>query len=384
MDSIVDFLQSTMLIERLCGVGTYALMLGYFFNKVKYARNLAMLNKYLNCYLFILCIMAFLYIPAESADLYRWRAMSEAWINMDLDYFIEKYVLTSSVPIAYLFIYLSQSTGIDGLLPMLCAFGFFGNIFHMIKCESKLENANADSVAVTLLFIMSTGVFLEVISGVRCMLAFSIVARCAYDEMRKKKNVLLHIPLYIIAILLHTAAIPLVGMRLACMFFEKKKNPILTVVNLFLGVISILMALHLGSDYIDAAFKKAEMYTSQDVYSYVWEYIIACIAVLLLFLVLYKFKSRYPNKYHEMKNSWRYLLLILIYDVLFFSTYTIFQRFFTAGLICSVPIVMNFFNCENVNARWKMRKFVIFVLLIIIVIACSRGNLSGYKFFYLG
>ena len=143
----------------------------------------------------------------------------------------------------------------------------------MMKCESKRENVNSDSVAVTLLFVMSTGVFLEVISGVRCMLALSIVIRCAYDEMRMQKGVVRHIPLYIVAVLLHTAATPLIAIRFMCMIFEKKRNTILTFLNVIFVALCALMAVALGSDYIDAAFDKAMSYISHNVYSYVWEYL---------------------------------------------------------------------------------------------------------------
>lgn len=174
---------------------------------------------------------------------------------------------------------------------MFCAAGFFGNVFHMMKCESKRENVNSDSVAVTLLFVMSTGVFLEVISGVRCMLALSIVIRCAYDEMRMQKGVVRHIPLYIVAVLLHTAATPLIAIRFMCMIFEKKRNTILTFLNVIFVALCALMAVALGSDYIDAAFDKAMSYTSHNVYSYVWEYLIAGIGFVLILTTIHNLKK---------------------------------------------------------------------------------------------
>ena len=133
MDSIIDFIQSTMLIERLIGVCTYILTLGYFFNKIKKASSVKIINKNLNYYLITLCLLAFFYIPGESADLTRWREMSEVWSNFDFEWFWEHRIQTSSVPAGYLLVYLCQSTGINGILPMICAFGFFGNIFHILK-----------------------------------------------------------------------------------------------------------------------------------------------------------------------------------------------------------------------------------------------------------
>ena len=179
-----------------------------FFNKIKKASSVKIINKNLNYYLITLCLLAFFYIPGESADLTRWREMSEVWSNFDFEWFWEHRIQTSSVPAGYLLVYLCQSTGINGILPMICAFGFFGNIFHMLKNEAKRENVNSDSVALTLFFVISTGFFLEAISGVRCMLAFSIVIRCAYDEMRLNKNIIYNIFFYIFATYIMSFKIP--------------------------------------------------------------------------------------------------------------------------------------------------------------------------------
>lgn len=383
MDSVMGFLQSTMLVERLYGVAAYVLSLGYYFNKIQNAKNTKRIDKYLNHYLIILCILAFFYIPGQSADLSRWREIAKPWGKAGFGWFWENYVITSTAPVGYLLVYLCQLTGIDGILPMVCALGFFGNVFHMIKCEAKRENVNADSVAMTVLLVMASGVFLEVISGVRSMLAFSIVIRCVYDEMRLGKKILFHIPFYVIAVLLHPAAMPLVGIRLVCLLLEKKRSPILMFINMLFVLMSILIALRIGIDYIDAAFAKAKSYTSHNVYSYAWEYIIAAIGILLIISIVYKLKRCYPNEWLETKNSGRYLILILAYTLVFFRTYTIFQRFFSVSMISSIPVAMTLFSCENMNGRWKKRRQVVLTLLVILLLACTRGNLCGYKFFYL-
>ena len=381
MNSIVDFLQSTMLIERLFGVGAYVLALGYFYNQIRCSKDSRKIEKYLNHYLIVLCILAFFYVPGASADLSRWRAMAEPWKNADLMWFLENRVIVSTVPAGYLLVFLCQKTGIDGILPMFCAAGFFGNVFHMMKCESKRENVNSDSVAVTLLFVMSTGVFLEVISGVRCMLALSIVIRCAYDEMRMQKGVVRHIPLYIVAVLLHTAATPLIAIRFMCMIFEKKRNTILTFLNVIFVALCALMAVALGSDYIDAAFDKAMSYTSHNVYSYVWEYLIAGIGFVLILTTIHNLKKRYPDKWRELKPSIRFLSAIIAYALIFFNVYSICQRFFSVCLICAIPVVMQFFSCEYACNRGKTRRNTIIILMVVFLIACTRGNLCGYKFF---
>ena len=198
------------------------------------------------------------------------------------------------------------------------------------------------------------------------------------------KNIIYNIFFYIFAVLLHNAAMPLTGMRFICLLFEKKKKPVWTIINFLIALGSILLALRLGNDYIDAALEKATLYMSQNTYSYIWEYIIASIGILLILYVLYKLKKRYPMEWIRTKAPARYLLLNLVYTLFFFNVYSIFHRFFSASLICSIPIIIEFFSCEYAKQRYKMRFRVVLVLLIILLLASIRGNLSGYKFFYLG
>ena len=143
------------------------------------------------------------------------------------------------------------------------------------------------------------------------------------------------------------------------------------------------MAVALGSDYIDAAFDKAMSYTSHNVYSYVWEYLIAGIGFALILATIYNLKKRYPDKWRELKPSIRFLIAIIVYALLFVNVYSICQRFFSACLICAIPVIMQFFSCEYACTRGKTRRNTIIILMVVLLLACTRGNLCGYKFFVL-
>ncbi len=382
MAQITDFLSSTMLLERLAGVGLYVLVLGYYYNKVKYAEY-KQIPKYLNHYLIILCIMAFLYIPGTSADLYRWRELADPWKYTSLSWFWEKRIIPSRTPLGYLLIYTCQMTGVDGLLPMVCAFGFFGSFFHILKCEIRREGRSQESIAIAMLFIMCSGVFLEVISGIRCLLSFAIALRCVYDELFEKKGFIKHIPFYIIASLLHNAALPLVGIRLMCMLFEKKRNLILTEINILSVVVITYLTITLGDDYIDSAFAKANLYTSKNIYTNIWEYAISTLGLLTLLWILWKYKKRYCDQWQNDMIGLRYILLTLAGDICFIRTYTIFHRYCIAALIISIPVLLSFLDVEGEIELYKSRKILVVISLLILCVACVRGNLSGYKFFLL-
>lgn len=383
MDNIIEFFTSTMLIERLIGVGVYALTLGYFYNKIQHAKSARSISRYLNLYLILLCIMAFFYIPGTSADLYRWRNLALPWENASFLWFWTYRVLPSRTPLGYLLIYACQMTKIEGLLPMVCALVFFGNIFHILKCEVRRGNISSDSVAVVLLFIMSSGVFLEVISSMRCMLSFVIVLRCVYDEMYKREGFIKHIPFYIIATLLHNAALPLIGCRLVCMLFEGGKSAILTIINIFTVLITFIAAIRFGDDFIDAAFSKASSYVTHDIYSYNWEYIIAGLGITIIIRVLWKYMKRYRDQWRREIVRLRYLLLLVAGDLIFVGIYSIFHRYHTAVIIASIPALLTFLDREHRNGLIGSRKLIVQTSLVILLLACTRGNLCGYKFFLL-
>ena len=381
MGNFDNFLRSTMLIERFVSVAFYVLVLVYFYNKIRRAENPQKISKYLNRYLAVLCIMAFFYIPGESADLYRWRELAEPWKYSGFEWFLSNRVLTSRVPLGYLFVYMCQITNIDGLLPMLCALGFFGNLFHIIKCESLRQNRSSDSIALVLLFVMSSGEFLAVISGVRYLLSCSIVLRCVYDEMYEHKSILRSVPFYMIAVLLHIATIPLIAMRLVCL------NPTSSYKTLILNLIAIVVifvtTIQYGDVFINTAFHKYDSYTSTDSYSYTWEYVISSLALVVILLSMWKLWWYYRLDFMKEKVSVKFLIIVFLFALVNVSTYSIYHRFVSLCIVISIPMLLTYLNSSYENGNKKSTRFIMLMSMTILFLACARGNLCGYKFFLL-
>lgn len=99
--------------------------------------------------------------------------------------------------------------------------------------------------------------------------------------------------------------------------------------------------------------------------------------------VLFEYRRRYPKEWINDKNAFRYLAVILAGEVLFFRTYSVFHRFFTVAVVVSIPLLLTYLNCESANSRFKSRKAIIISSMLILFLACVRGNLCGYKFFLL-
>lgn len=383
MSIFFEWLDRTMLIERMFGAGIYSLLLGYMYIQIRGSNNRYSVKKHLKWYLLLLCVLAFFYIPTESADLFRWREISSNWSLMSFSDFFSKKVVSSHTPVAYLMIYLCQRTGVNGVLPAVCAFIFYSNAFHIFNSTLSKYKVSTRVLAVTLLFFMSSGRFLETISGVRSMVAFSIITRCIYDEIIEKKAMWKSIGPYLLACLLHTAATPLVAIRLFALLFEKKKTftAKLAKIIFFVGLTGI--AVFYGGNYIDASITKANNYISGPTYAYIWEYLIVGLQLMLIIYLLYVYYKFNYEKRQPINDIARLLLLLSIIEVVLIGSYSIFHRFIAASTFLSIPLMAYVLENRVANKSTVLMGRIKVVSMFILLLACVRGNLCGFKFFLL-
>ena len=213
------------------------------------------------------------------------------------------------------------------------------------------------------------------------MLAFSLVVRHIYAELYESKSILKSIPYYIVAALLHSASIPLIGIRLFCSLFEKKRKAIGTVFSVLITVTVFGVAVMVGEDYIDASFDKASSYLKNDQYSYIWEHAIAVLSLLVVLYLLINLRKKNPGLYIKDKSAIRILYVLLLFQIVTIMSYTIFHRFVIVSSLLCIPIMLSYLTSEHEQTRVKSRQNIVIVSLIILFLACTRGNLCGYKFF---
>lgn len=321
--------------------------------------------------------MAFFYIPAESADLHRWLNISKNWYQMPFSKFFETFILTSTTPAAYLTMYLCSFFKNDGVLPALCSFIFFYNLFYIFKDLNKNHGYNINSLTYVLLFVMSSGCFLEVISGVRSFMALSIIGRCSYDELYNGKSFIRNLPICIYAALTHPLALIIYVFRISYLVFQKSKSLLKQLFNLILLLVMAFLLFHYGSSYFDSALNRAEVYiTSDNSYFNLWEYLMQIISTVVLVFSIWNTKDAIKST--KFKNMYLFNVFILLIELLFLYEYNTFHRMTTFSLIINIPVV---YNSITLNRQMTRKQFILYTSLIILIIACTRGNLSGYKFF---
>lgn len=373
--SLYNWLNRTMVIERLAGVGTFTLVLIVACMLLMNARTSKRVNLIFNMYLVILCVLAFFYYPGTTADLLRLRAYGESWIKLEFGTFFKSYVATSSTPVSQLFIYFCSLTNVDGVLPMACALVYYGNAFYIFKDLYNRHNYSAKSLAIALLFLMSTGNFVLIISNVRTFAALAIVARCFYDETINGKPIIWNALWYLIAGLSHSIALVACALRFLWLLFAGTQSIYIKIRNILVVAAVFAAVYFLGQKYIDAAINKALGYLEEEVYSFGWSYLISGIVV---FVALLTCIGRYQNITPELKDMRGYILTVVATACVFAFEYSIFHRLTLFSSLLMVPYLAKRIDTAKKN---NFAILVCFCALAMLAVSVTRGDLSGYKFF---
>ena len=375
------------LLERFLGVFTYtAVLLLVCFLIIKMPKK--KIGKILLFYTIALSIIGFLYKPTSGADLSRIIPIMHSYAKLDFNGIIERFFNTST-PFAMIYYSVIGKLGIDSLLPAITTFLVYNNIFYVFRKYIK-KNQDIDNkyVATTLFFIMSTGAFIEVISGIRMMLAFSILLRCVYNENYEGKSVIVNIPLYIVASLIHTSAIVLFIIRvLIYIILEKKKKKYRLIKKIILIFALLFLYLIIGNIYISKMFDKAEYYFNEGTYFYIWDFIKTYILLISIIITTFYYKKYIKTTYDYDIKSNNYtmnfsIILTFIAIIVSLQEFSTFYRFTYFNTMLNIPIILNCLKLDN-NLKRKNNylKLIMLLSLVTLSIAITRGGLSSLKFF---
>lgn len=388
--TIYSFIQDKMVIERLIGVMIYACTLFIFYYGIRYSYSRKKTAGLLNIYVIILSIMAFIFIPEKTTDLYRLLEISKNWPNMKFNDFITQIAFKSNVPVAYIYIYICRCTGLDGFLPMMTCFIFYSNVFSILKSLQKKFNIESKQIAIAMLSFMAMGKFLEVISGVRTLMAAAIFARCLYYELTNHKiNLTKTIIIYLIELitcLIHPYILILFLMKLILSLFKREQKKSVKILNTCIVIIVCAFTIIYGKNYIKEAIEKAKSYLFEDHYSYIWEYIIAGLQCLTIgYSLIFFLKNRKLMNYKIIDkntyfNIFIFVSMFFIVALVFCYQYSIFHRTITFVSILTMPLIC--FNLKEYSSK-KYEETIIGISLLALILACTRGDLCAYKFFIL-
>jgi hypothetical protein len=373
------------LIERLTGLFTFTGFLALTLLGVSYLKN-KQYKIVLWVYVIVLAVLAYLYKPWITADLYRLHFWcSTTWCTYSWSQLFE-YLYRVATPMWYLFSWtIFRVTHDVNWIQMIACFWGFGNVLYVISDIIERNHVQGAKRALILFSIMAVGTFyFEMLSGIRSMLGFSIVFFCMYREIIERKSALFHIPLYIFAALLHQATLVLVVGRITFWGVESK-NILLKMLSMLLIGILIPFIFIQADLYVDSAVNKAINYaTNEREYSYIWEIIIGLIEQVQIYYILWTYKWQVGKESYQYSLFWKLTLIIGLVSLsaLPFS-YAIFRRYTIFASLCTLPLLGKLFD----GTPSRKIKFFVQVMwclsLVIFVLSCARGDLCSYKFFVL-
>ena len=365
------------LFERLVGVGTYSAILVivcYLISRFKSNKSVRIV---LFIYTIALALMGFFYVPYITADLYRIYEYLDFFRTFEFKAFLERYQ-DSSTLIAYIYYWLVSKTGENRLLPAITAFISYSCIFYIFRKAKEKYNVSNKNFAIALFFYMSIGNYIYTISGIRTMLAVSLIAYCLFRETVEKKFRLYHIVLYVIAAFMHNFAVVVILIRLIIPLVSKSISALRRIAYIiFFAAISIFIALNMR-ELLDVVFEKADGYIGGNIYSYFWDYLIGAIVVVISLIVLIKVRSKEYGE-GELSQMKVFSIVCIALSLVFFFEFSIFHRLVTyVTAITVTPLVMVYLSKQETK---NAQKLILFVSLVLLFVSCSRGSLCGLKFF---
>lgn len=369
---------------------TFFLLSFYFLIKKDY--NTKKIKVYLMIYLMVLGVTAYFYNPYKTADLYTIRKhITSIYQNIDI-FDVYKLMSQSRMPLQILYYWWFVQVGNMRLLPCITALITYGNIFLIIYKSFKKNNWSNVTVANVLLIFMCTGQFIEVISGIRCMLAYSIISMAIYVDYYEEKGLKKSFPLYLVGAFIHDSSYPIIAIRLLMLIYQKNyasnkiTQKIIKLFNILIFIIAIILCCLLFRDTITGVINHAKYYFNGGIYFYIWEYLIAmiCMLYMLISMKVYKKLVRLQKIEKISPNYIKIISIIMAVNFLCFFEYSIFERYRILLLVLFLPIIgeiLNYLRLSKDKMFKGYEQLTLFFIVLVYLLACVRGNLCNLNLF---
>ena len=178
-----------------------------------------------------------------------------------------------------------------------------------------------------------------------------------------------------------------------------KKTVFIKIVYLSVFVVAAAFLYNYLGNYLEHIASRAWGYIEKDMYSYGWGYVIDSSAWIAMSAVIYRHRRYKENENSTDLNQLKTFLCICLFAaIVFFFEYSIFTRLILhiSPILC-LPILMNVLQnnkseyCKTnenkmiVNVAYSDTFNYLFVCasVLLLLLSCSRGEMSGLKFFVL-
>lgn len=373
--------------ERIIGVGIYAIIAVAFY--LILCRDNIRIKRTLYMYAIILSSLAYFFIPATVTDLYRLWITAESYNRFPIMQMVQEIFNGWSSPLGLVYVCIVSKIN-PHLLPAITSMLFYYNVFYIIADYSEKHYISNRVVALVTFLYMSTGVYGEVISGIRSLLAFSFIARCCYNEIYNDKSILKNLPIYILAALFHQGAMVLVVLRFAAKILFDEKGMKRIAYLLLLGVV-VLVFYNRYESLVQKVMRNAESYLTTGGFSYIWEFVFNTIFAVITLLIFY-YTSRNQTISTQSIKMRKFVMLIFAVCIVSINSYSIYHRFILFSSMIALPVFLEVVGERerrtNEYSLSRNNKFItgnnlLMMSFVILFLSCLKGNLNGIRFFTL-
>lgn len=383
------------LVERLISLAIYAFFLLLICNVISHTAKRDN-SRILNIYILLLGIMGYCFVPHTGADLTRLLMTMKFYSSKSFSE-LSKVLPDSATPGVGLYFFAVGKLGNDKLLPCLSAIITFSICFSLLKHQADEKDVKQYHIAAALFLFMSRGLMMQIISNIRTIMALSICAWCVYQEFYEQTKLKKLVIPYIVAASLHIMGQVILIYRLIYLIIEKGKNPVQKVLRLASAGVCAIFIWLFGNSYITALVTKADGYydaaSLNEGYSYFWEGVLCVFTLIILMCMIISYRKNKciinrNNLYSEIEinsttNLVCYILPLVVVDIIAgFVEFNFFQRVNWFLTILMIPLCVQLLKLGEYTENEKtLRSNITIVSVIMLILACARGDLCSLKFF---
>ncbi len=325
-----------------------------------------------------LAIMAFIWVPNESSDLYRYHQQMQVMKGQDLGFYLSS-AKEAFEPAHHLIKYAVAQTGNYALLQflgvLLCFFGMT-----WLACDyAETKKMKKTSFVLSLVYMLVANGFMYYASAIWCYLAIICIAIGLYLNFFKRKKYLQYV-FFALAACLHIGTLYVVIFAILfsnMKIFREVKLPLMVTVSIFTLLFSTIIQTignMLGSETAIGAVildMYDEYFINSDKFNNLHEgwnlYLPLFNSIVGLVVGLMQSKNKSLSEYSSV------IVYLSIFTIVTMLTAGVFLRFGLLVVIAASPLLIETF--ETLNKKHLLLAFY----AVIIILSCMQAYRSCAK-----
>lgn len=338
-------------------------------------------KKYIKIYFLLVAILlsvaGFFYKPVIAADLYRHYEMLDKLRCYGLEYFeITKW---DTLWIWNIYAYTISLMNNNGFLPAITIFiGYYCMFTTIHKAMIKFNLRKLDAIKAFIFFILCFN-YVEILGGIRNMLAFCIFSHCIYIDLIENKNKIICMIVYLLLCFLHSSMFVFLLIRMSIFIKNRYIYRIISILLLcwsfFLPSILYMLNSLSNIDFFGLLLTQVQGYTQGGTEGILNLIIRTIILVCIIISIIY---CRYNNsKIMEYNQYNEFVTMLILFTIGSLGVYDLYVR--AISLVLMVCIIYILFISNNNRIYSKKINLMNLIFIYVSSIAFIFWSIYQYR-----